>query len=130
MKISENVGIIYFINTQRIQRQGWHAAELLNELDNAALPRVLSQVEGVTRSYGGQSEYVQKMVGSMTYSMSIALIIMFTILMFLFKSYWQTILVISLIPLGLIGAIAGHYIMGIPLSILSFLSFLHLPLLV
>jgi CubicO group peptidase (beta-lactamase class C family) len=32
MKISENTGIIYFMNTQRIQRQGWHAAELLNEV--------------------------------------------------------------------------------------------------
>jgi len=95
---------------------------ILKELDGVIVPRVLSQVEGVKRSYGGQSEYVTKMVDSIKYSMTIALVIMFTILMFLLKSYLQTALVMSLIPLGVIGAVVGHYIIGIPISILSFLG--------
>ena len=73
-------------------------------------------------AYGGQSEYVTKMINSIQYSMAIALIIMFTILMFLLKSYLQTGLIMSLIPLGIIGAVIGHYIIGIPISILSFLG--------
>lgn len=97
-------------------------AVVLKELNDAAIPAVLSQVEGVERSYGGQSEEVSKMVDSMTYTMLIAFLIMFTILMFLLKSYLQTLLIMSLIPLGLIGAVIGHYIVGIPLSILSFLG--------
>ncbi len=97
-------------------------AVILKELDGVIVPKVLSQVEGVTRSYGGQSEEVSKMVGSITYSMTIALLIVFTILMFLLKSYVQTLLIMGLIPLGLVGAIIGHYIMGIPISILSFLG--------
>jgi multidrug efflux pump subunit AcrB len=92
------------------------------ELDGTIIPRVLSQVEGVNRSYGGQSEEVTKMVGSMQYSMTIAILIMFTILMFLLKSYMQTLLIMGLIPLGIIGAVFGHYIIGIPISILSFLG--------
>ncbi len=92
------------------------------ELNATIVPRVLSQVEGVERSYGGQSEEVTKMVGSMQYSMSIAMLIMFTILMFLLKSYMQTLLIMGLIPLGVIGAVLGHYIIGIPVSILSFLG--------
>jgi multidrug efflux pump subunit AcrB len=36
-----------------------------------------------------------------------------------FRSYVQPIVVMSAIPLGLIGAVTGHYIMGIPLTILS-----------
>jgi CubicO group peptidase (beta-lactamase class C family) len=32
MKITENVGVIYFINTHRLQRSGWQATELLNEV--------------------------------------------------------------------------------------------------
>ena len=97
-------------------------AVVLKELDNKVVPAVLAQVDGVSRSYGGQSEEVGKMIDSMTYSMIIALVIMFTILMFLMKSYLQTILIMSLIPLGIIGAVMGHYIMGIPISILSFLG--------
>ncbi len=95
---------------------------VLKELNSVVVPKVLSQVEGVTRSYGGQSEYVTKMINSIQYSMAIALIIMFTILMFLLKSYLQTSLIMSLIPLGIIGAVVGHYIIGIPISILSFLG--------
>ena len=95
---------------------------VLKELDDVAVPKVLGSVEGVTRKYGGQSEEVGKMVGSMTYSMTIALLVMFTILMFLMKSYWQTFLIMSLIPLGIIGAVFGHWVIGIPLSILSFLG--------
>lgn len=97
-------------------------AVVLNEMDKNLVPAVLSQVDGVARSYGGQSEEVGKMINSMTYSMTIALVIMFTILMFLLKSYMQTLLVMSLIPLGIIGAVIGHFIMGIPISILSFLG--------
>jgi multidrug efflux pump subunit AcrB len=58
----------------------------------------------------------------MTYTMAVALLVMFTILMFLLKSYWQAFLIMSLIPLGIIGAVIGHYIVGIPISILSFLG--------
>ncbi len=95
---------------------------VLQEINANVVPGVLAQVEGVSRSYGGQSEEVGKMINSMTYSMVIALLVMFTILMFLLKSYMQTILIMSLIPLGIIGAVFGHYIMDIPVSILSFLG--------
>jgi multidrug efflux pump subunit AcrB len=54
--------------------------------------------------------------------MAIAMFVIFTILMFLLKSYMQTLLVMSLIPLGVIGAVLGHLVMGIPVSILSFLG--------
>ena len=97
-------------------------AVVLKELNDIIVPKILSQVEGVTRSYGGQSEEVSKMLNSMVYSMTIALLVMFTILIFLLKSYLQTLLVMSLIPLGIIGAVIGHFIIGIPISILSFLG--------
>ena len=97
-------------------------AIVLEELEASVIPSVLSQVEGVTRKFGGQSEMVDKMLNSMIFSMAIALVIMFTILMFLLKSYMQTLLIMSLIPLGVIGAVLGHYVIGIPVSILSFLG--------
>lgn len=97
-------------------------AVVLGDIDGTIVPKILSRVDGVSRSYGGQSEEVDKMIGSMTYSMTIAMVIIFTILMFLLKSYMQTILIMSLIPLGIIGAVFGHLVMDIPISILSFLG--------
>jgi multidrug efflux pump subunit AcrB len=96
---------------------------VLAELNGEVVPRVLAQTDGVRRSTGaGQQEIVQKMVGSMTYTMTLALIVMFTILLFLLKSPTQTLLIMGLIPMGVIGAVIGHYIVGIPVSILSFLG--------
>jgi len=95
---------------------------VLEELNTTIIPRVLSQVDGVTETAGGQSEYTAKMVNSITFSMTFAAIAIFTILVFLLKSYIQSGLILSLIPLGVIGAVIGHYIMGIPVSILSFLG--------
>jgi multidrug efflux pump subunit AcrB len=95
---------------------------VLEELDAKVIPSVLSKVEGVNRNLSGQAEYVDKMIRSIYFSMAIALFVMFTILMFLMKSYMQTLLVMGLIPLGIIGAVLGHLVMGIPVSILSFLG--------
>ncbi len=96
---------------------------VLGEINGEVVPRVLAQVEGVKRQTGtGQAAEVGKMVGSMRFSMTFAMIGMFTILLFLLKSYIQTLLIMSLIPLGVIGAVIGHYIIGIPVSILSFLG--------
>ena len=97
-------------------------AVVLQELDASIVPNVLKKVEGVTRNFGGQSEYVSKMTDSIQYTMAIAVLVMFTILIFLMKSYIQTFMIMSLIPLGLIGAVFGHWVIGIPISILSFLG--------
>jgi len=95
---------------------------VLAELNSTIIPRVLSQVDGVTETAGGQAEYTNKMVDSITFSMTFAFIVIFTILVFLLKSYIQSGLILSLIPLGIIGAVLGHFVMGIPVSILSFLG--------
>ena len=97
-------------------------AVVLEELEASIIPSVLSRVDGVTRQLGGQAEYVDKMIRSIYFSMAIAMFIIFTILMFLLKSYLQTMLIMGLIPLGIIGAVLGHLVMGIPVSILSFLG--------
>lgn len=96
---------------------------VLSDLNNEIVPSVLSRVDGVRRvSGGGQQEVVDKMVGSIQFTMGLALVVMFTILLFLLKSPAQTLLILTLIPLGVIGAVIGHYVISIPVSILSFLG--------
>ncbi len=96
---------------------------VLAEVNGEVVPSVLSRVDGVSRAVGsGQQEEVSKMVDSMTYTMTLAFVAMFTILLFLLKSPIQTLIILGLIPLGVIGAVIGHFIVGIPVSILSFLG--------
>ncbi|MBI9100228.1 MAG: efflux RND transporter permease subunit, partial [Spirochaetaceae bacterium] len=53
---------------------------------------------------------------------SMAIVIMFTILLFQMKSFAEVSLVMMLIPMGFMGSIIGHYIVGIPVSFISFLG--------
>lgn len=101
-------------------------AVVQEELNSEIIPRVLSQVDGVTTAFGGQNEFVKKSTESIQFTLILAFVIMFTILMFLLKSYAQSMLVLGLIPLGTVGAVAGHALMGLPISFLSFLGIIAL----
>ena len=56
----------------------------------------------------------------------LAVFIIYALLAIPLKSYIQPVIVMSVIPFGLIGAIGGHLILGQPMSILSVLGFVAL----
>ncbi len=95
---------------------------VMNEINSRILPEILNRTEGVSLSQGGQAEQVNRMIRSMLFSMALALLLMFTLLLFQMKSWGQALLVLSLIPLGFLGAVYGHMIMGKPVSFISFLG--------
>ena len=99
---------------------------VLTRINNEIVPSILDEVPGVTLSAGGQAEEMQKMMNSMIFTIVGAMIIMFTILMIATGSVGQAMIIMTLIPLGLVGAIYGHLIMGQPLSFISFLGVLAL----
>jgi multidrug efflux pump subunit AcrB len=53
-------------------------------------------------------------------------IVIYVLLAIPFKSYSQPIIVMSVIPFGLVGAVFGHWIMGLDLTLLSFMGILAL----
>ena len=50
---------------------------------------------------------------------TLVIVAMYLLLTIEFKSYIQPLLVLTIIPFGAIGAIAGHYIMDLPMSLFS-----------
>lgn len=92
---------------------------ILAEIEEDVLPRVLSQVQGVTAQFEGQSREEAKMQRSMMIAFSIALLSMFILVVLVFRSYAQAIVIFSLIPIGILGAFWGHGIQGLQVSMLS-----------
>ncbi len=92
---------------------------IIAEIQEAVIPRVMSQVQGVTVSFEGQSREEGRMKNSMLMAFAVALMAMFILIVLVFRSYAQAGLVLSLIPIGIIGAIWGHGIQGIQISMLS-----------
>jgi len=55
----------------------------------------------------------------MTKGFFFALMVMFLLLASQFRSYVQPVIIMIAIPFGLIGAVAGHFIMGLDITIIS-----------
>jgi multidrug efflux pump subunit AcrB len=77
---------------------------------------------GVTLSFEGARKQTRESTGSLQYLFPIALLVIYVIIAVLFRSYIQPVIVMSIIPFALIGAIGGHAIMGFPLTLLSMLG--------
>ncbi|WP_246480461.1 efflux RND transporter permease subunit [Motiliproteus sediminis] len=54
------------------------------------------------------------------------LFVIFALLAIPFKSYLQPLIVMSVIPFGVVGAIGGHWLMGMPLTMMSLMGMLAL----
>lgn len=81
---------------------------------------------GVSYSLEGEAKEQQETFGSLKWGLLGVLFIVYTLLAIPFKSYWQPLIVMSIIPLGLTGAIIGHWIMAKDLSLMSMLGMLAL----
>ena len=96
-----------------------NAEKILADLEAEFLPRLLADYENMRYSFEGQHKETQRSVGSLFRGFAIAMLLVYAILAVIFRSYAQPLVVMSVIPFGLIGAVAGHFIMGHVLSLIS-----------
>jgi multidrug efflux pump subunit AcrB len=119
--------------TQILRRNGRQVTTVISDLDiNVAtssevnaiietelIPPLQEKYGDLLISSGGEQRQQSDAQSALGQALGIALFIIYALLALVFRSYVQPIVVMVAIPLGLIGAVAGHYIMGIPLTILS-----------
>lgn len=80
----------------------------------------------VSYSMAGEAEEQKESNEILTLGLGIILLAIFGILAIAFKSYYQPLIIMSVIPFAMIGAIAGHFIIGKGLSIFSVFGMLAL----
>jgi len=90
------------------------------------LPRIVSQYPGVNWSFEGEAKEQRESFGSLYSGAIFVLFAIYAMLAIPFKSYMQPLIVMSVIPFGLVGAVLGHLLMGMNLSILSIFGMLAL----
>lgn len=81
---------------------------------------------GITVEFKGKAEEQRKAMGDTAVALMIAVLTMYIILAWVFASYGTPFVVMSIIPLCLIGAFVGHWIMGYRLNMLSLQALLGL----
>ncbi len=99
---------------------------LLQQKINSFIDKLLIQHPGVKYSLEGEAREQRESFGSLIWGSVFVFFAIYSLLAIPFKSYTQPIIVISIIPFGLVGAIAGHWIMGMDLTIFSILGMLAL----
>lgn len=86
------------------------------------LPELNSRY-GVSYNFEGRAADQAETLGDMKRGLVLALALMYMILAWQFASYGWPLVVMSIIPFGLVGAIFGHWVMGLDLTILSLFGF-------
>jgi multidrug efflux pump subunit AcrB len=95
--------------------------ELKTYLDN-----LVAQYPGINHSLEGEAKEQRESFGSLGWALIFVFFIIYALLAIPFKSYIQPLIVMSVIPFGMIGAVIGHWIMGMDLTIMSLLGMLAL----
>jgi multidrug efflux pump subunit AcrB len=95
---------------------------IIESLSKNLLPDLADQY-GVSYSFEGRSAEQRDTLTDMKRGLIIGLLLIYLILAWVFASYGWPLVVMSAIPFGLIGALTGHLILDIDLTILSLFGF-------
>ena len=99
-----------------------NTAEIISDLQQSTLPTLAGRY-GIHYSVEGRSASQRETFADMRLGAVIALLLMYLVLAWVFSSYGWPLLVMLAIPLGLTGAILGHWLMGMNMTILSLFGF-------
>ena len=88
-------------------------------LDEGILARLSAEDGLFEHTYGGQREQQEQANADLSRSLFLALLVMYALMAIPFGSYVQPLIILAAVPLGAIGAVAGHMLLGLSLSIWS-----------
>lgn len=86
----------------------------------------LNLPEGVTLTYGGDSEQIQKTFTEMGLALITGIVLMFAIIVLEFNAIVQSLRLLAVVPLSLAGVLWMLFFMGQPLSFTAFLGIIAL----
>ena len=93
--------------------------KLITSLEEKDLPELAAEFPGLQHSFQGARQEQELTLNSMYRAFLVAMVMIYALLAIPFGSYIQPFIVMAAIPFGLIGAVLGHLIMGMELTVLS-----------
>lgn len=96
-----------------------NANEVRMDLVARILPLIQHKYPGLRYTIEGEGKEQQESLSDVIQGFAVALFCIYALLAIPFRSFAQPFIVMAAIPFGMVGAIAGHLIMGLNLSLLS-----------
>ena len=105
--------------------------EIIAEMKQKFVPELIEKYAdlygaNISVNWEGEQAQNEESMRSMFVGFVIALVCMYVLLTLQFRSYIQPIIILCIIPFGWLGAILGHAIMGLNLTLFSFFGLIAL----
>ena len=94
-------------------------AQVNRTLDDGILERLSAEDSEFEYSVGGQRKQQEEANADLGRSLFLALLVMYALMAIPFGSYSQPLIILAAVPLGMVGAVAGHMLLGLSLGIWS-----------
>jgi multidrug efflux pump subunit AcrB len=93
--------------------------EIIEDVEEVYIPSILERYPSVNFGLEGQSKEQGEAIQGLIQGTIFALFAIFALMAVPLKSYSQPLIIMSVIPFGVVGAIVGHIVMGHAVSVLS-----------
>lgn len=126
LEFTQQLEVINRRNNDEVIRVSWRqvqsvtsAEEVFKHLNMSVIPEMKRMYPDVKIAKAGALAEQDEVQHGFQKAMMLTLILIYILLAIPLKSYWQPLIIMSVIPFGFAGAIYGHGIMGLPVSLLS-----------
>ena len=124
-RIRREDGIRQVAVTAELDKGVTSTGKILDALAKDGIKEIVRKY-GLRVKYAGKAEEQATTLADMKLGAMIGLSAIYIILAWVFASYTRPIVVMSIIPLGFVGAAFGHYLLGFDLTILSMIALIGL----
>lgn len=114
---TDRVKVIWLI--AKVDETEGNLSEIAEDLNNNFFEEFANTHPGIGIRWAGGQEGQSEFLDSLSRNTMFALFAIFFILAVAFKSYSQPLIIMTAIPCGYVGAIIGHLVLGLDLSIYS-----------
>ena len=95
------------------------SGEVISDLTENYIPELLAKYPGLKFGLGGASEEERELLQRMVIGFVASIFLIYGLLAVPLKSYIQPLIIMSVIPFGFIGAVIGHLLFDVSISMLS-----------
>ncbi len=96
-----------------------NAEQIIEDLGRNFLPGLVKRYPGIRYGFEGQKKRSNESVSSLFSGFGIAILGIYLLLATQLRSYVQPIVILVALPFGIVGAVLGHLVMGLSLTLLS-----------
>ena len=109
-----------------VDKENYEPGKITADILSKELPQVLAAYPGVRHRLSGSSQRQREVTQDLVKGALFALFLIYALMAIPLRSYSQPLIIMSVIPFGTIGALVGHWILGIEVSMMSFFGIIAL----